>query len=359
MSREAASSLPILDFGPYLDPRTGEAERAAHLETLAAELREACVKIGFYFLKGSEVLVPRSLVQEMYEVTRRFHAQDMARKVAVKMSPPVDLAVMGYMANAGEGRHKEAGQEGDGMKLVTNTTAFNEAFFMSRGHGHNLGVSNFFPDETIPELREVVGRYDVAVEALVTRILPVYAKALEVPVGELLDKFKDPMYKYRLTHYPETPPQEMAWGIFAHADITFFTLVAENDVPGLSLKLPPPSEDWMPVPAMPPGCFLVNTGEMLHRLSNGRFLNTVHRVENRSGRERYAVVCFFIQDRDVPLDPILAPGETKPRWPRFTGLDVFLEKTRSLQGIVQSNPSSSFSPASEGTSSLSSSPSKL
>lgn len=358
MTSVGDGDLPILDFGPYLDPKTSETERAAQLEKLALELRSACTNIGFYFLKGADVLVPRSLVQEMYEVTRRFHGQDFAQKLAVKMRPPQDLAQQGYMANAGDGRHKEAGQDTDpGMRLVTNTSNFNASFFATRGHGIPLAdPSNPFPDETVPEFREVLTRYDAAMEKLVTRMLPAYAKALEIPVAALLENFQDPMYVYRLTHYPETPKREKTWGIFPHADITFFTLVAQNDVPGLALKRPPPSTDWMPVPAMPEGSFLVNTGEFLHRLSNGRFLNTVHRVENKSGQERYAVVCFFTQDKEAWLDPILAPGETEARWPRFTGLGVFDEVR---QGRLTASKSAKRVDQGLTTSSVSSSPSKL
>merc|ERR1719161_291377 len=188
---------------------------------------------------------------------------------------------------------------------------------------------NPFPDQSLPEMRQVVRRYDQAMQDLATRMLPVYARALNLPPEELLKKFAKPLYSYRLTHYPETPKSLAGdmYGIQPHADVDLFTILAQNDVPGLSIRLT--TGEWMPVPAIP-RTFLVNTGEILHRLTNGRFLNTVHRVENRRGVERYAVVCFLNLDRNAVLEPILLdPATEQPKWPKFSAQDVFKEMVKN------------------------------
>lgn len=43
-------------------------------------------------------------------------------------------------------------------------------------------------------------------------------------------------------------------------------------------------------------------GQYLERQSNGRFPATVHRVRNRTGRERYSLPFFLTMDPDVDLD---------------------------------------------------------
>jgi isopenicillin N synthase-like dioxygenase len=68
------------------------------------------------------------------------------------------------------------------------------------------------------------------------------------------------------------------------------TLLAQNKVPGLSIRLP--NGKWVDAPALE-GSFLVNGGDMLRRWTNERFLATPHRVINRSGQERYAIPFFF------------------------------------------------------------------
>ena len=90
-------------------------------------------------------------------------------------------------------------------------------------------------------------------------------------------------------------------------------LVARRD-PGLSMYHRE-TQSWIPVPPSLQGGFLVNTGELLYRLTNGQWRNTVHRVEPQPlGHARHAVVTFVDLHDDVEFDTVfLRPGET-PRW---------------------------------------------
>ena len=94
-----------------------------------------------------------------------------------------------------------------------------------------------------------------------------------------------------MTHYPpQDPVADNEFGLAPHTDTSFMTLLAPNEVAGLSIRLP--SGRWIDAPAIP-GAFLVNGGDMLRRWTNDRFLATPHRVLNRSGAERFAIPFFF------------------------------------------------------------------
>jgi isopenicillin N synthase-like dioxygenase len=60
------------------------------------------------------------------------------------------------------------------------------------------------------------------------------------------------------------------------------------------------------------GSFVVNVGDMLHRMSNGRLRSTPHRVINRSGRERYSCPFFFDPHVNTVIEPL--PGTGTPRF---------------------------------------------
>ena len=68
------------------------------------------------------------------------------------------------------------------------------------------------------------------------------------------------------------------FGLAPHTDTSFMTLLAQNRIPGLSLRAP--EGRWIDAPALP-GTFLVNGGDLLRRWTNDRFLATPHRVLNR------------------------------------------------------------------------------
>jgi isopenicillin N synthase-like dioxygenase len=72
----------------------------------------------------------------------------------------------------------------------------------------------------------------------------------------------------------------------AHSDINVITLLMGAEEPGLQLL----DRDgaWLPI-TPPPGCIVINIGDMLSRLTNHVLPSTIHRVVNPAqSRARYA-----------------------------------------------------------------------
>ena len=121
-----------------------------------------------------------------------------------------------------------------------------------------------------------------------------------------------------MSHYPFVEKLETnEFGIAPHTDTSFMTLLAQNKIPGLSLR----TRDgrWIEAPALD-GHFLVNGGDMLRRWTNERFLATPHRAINRSGRGRYAIPFFVDCNIDWPMAclPTCAGAERPAKYPPFT-----------------------------------------
>jgi len=53
------------------------------------------------------------------------------------------------------------------------------------------------------------------------------------------------------------------------------------------------------------GYYIVNLGDMVKRVSNNKFRSTLHRVVNKSGKERYSVPFFFEPDFNALINPVL------------------------------------------------------
>ena len=84
-----------------------------------------------------------------------------------------------------------------------------------------------------------------------------------------------------------------------HTDANFMTFLAQSGVPGLQIQ--GGANEWYDVPYVP-GSFVVNTGDMLHRWTNGRFRSTAHRALPPLDGHRYAIPYFFGPHLDTMIE---------------------------------------------------------
>lgn len=293
------SEIPVLDLGPFLAWEEGALERTA------AELRHICETIGFLYIANHGV--PRALMDATFAEAARFHAQPIEAKLAVK----VDAQMQGYLPIRGS-TTRTFDPNAD------NKPNENEAFFVKREG--MPGIANRWPDN-LPGFRETTLRYYAAMEFLARRMLPLYARALDLPANYFDAKCDEPLSSLRLSHYPPVAAYaENEFGIAPHTDSTFITLLAQNEIPGLQIRRQDGS--WMDAPVIE-GTFIVNTGDVLNRWTNGRFLSTPHRAFNTSKQPRYAIPYFFHPNADTLIDclPGCEVAGEAPRFPAMTMTD--------------------------------------
>lgn len=297
MSTTVATNLPVLDLAPYMAGEPGAAEQAA------AQLREINETIGFMTIIGHGV--PAELTEATFEQAARFHAQPLDDKLAVK----VNLQMQGYLPMRGSTTRTSTLSTG-------NKPNENEAFFIKRVVGEEGDNDGRWPAD-LPGFREVALQYYDAMDDLAQKLMPLYALALGLPADYFADKCEKPLTGLRLTHYPPVAYGANQYGIAPHSDSSFITLLAQNKVPGLQVKTR--EGDWIDAEVIP-NSFVVNTGDVLHRWTNGRFLSTPHRAFNTSQSARYAIPFFFHPNPDTLIDCLPGceiPGEP-PRFPAMT-----------------------------------------
>lgn len=273
---DAPEEIPVLDLADYRAGTPGARER------LGQALRHALEEVGFYFIVNHGVSA--DLIAGAFEAARRFHDLPEDAKLALR----INQHNIGFLPLRGSvTRHSKLNAD--------NKPNLVEAFFTKRERPPGtpeqpFRAPNRWP-EGLPGFKDAVLAYQDALEALGKSLLPLYATALELPPDWFTAAFAEPMYTLRLAHYPrQDVVAENEFGIAPHSDTSFMTLLAQNDVPGLSIRLP--NGRWIDAPPLP-GSILLNGGDLLRRWTNDRFLATPHRVINRSGQERYAVPFFF------------------------------------------------------------------
>lgn len=279
--------FPILDLAAYTAGKPGAAEAAA------LELRHALETVGFYAVVNHGVAW--SKVEAIFAQARRFHDQPAEAKSALSFS--ADFT--GYVAPSKAVLRTS--------KVNANTKGdLNEAYFIERetpppGADSNRAASfrsaNQWPAD-LPGFRDIALDYYDTVERFARSLLPLYARALDLPPDWFEEAFGWPQASLRLTHYPQLPREDNQFGIAPHTDAGFLTVLPQSEVTGLHIR--PKGQDWLTAPKVEQG-FFINSGDMLKRWSNDRFLSTQHMAVNESDRDRYAAVFFFSPDLDYEM----------------------------------------------------------
>ena len=301
---EASRAIPVIDVAPAFRGAPGG------LEAVAAQVRSASEQVGFFYVAGHGV--PETLIDSAFAASREFHALPLADKLALKLN----------QNNIGYLPVNESIQRASTVHKATRPN-FNESFFISheRGADHPdvvagtpLRGANQWPAGR-DRMRAAMVGYFKTMEAFGERMLPVLARALEMPAGFFAPSFANEAHiNLRFLHYP---PQEIddpeQFGQGPHTDNSFITFLAREDTPGLAVRLP--SGEWLSPPLIP-GTFLVNLGNVMKRWANDRFLSTPHGVVNDSGRDRYSIAFFYSPTIDATIEclPTCTSPDNPPRY---------------------------------------------
>ena len=316
-------AIPVLDLGPYLAGEEGAIDRTV------AELRKVLTEIGFYFIVNHGV--SQAQVRDIFHQAARFHAQPLEKKMDVR----IDKHNVGYLPMRGDTLRTST------VQTVTKPN-LNEALFVARDlapdHPDVLADRRFrsanrWPLD-LPGFRQSVVAYCAAMERLVHRLMPLYARALDLPARYFDGPFAEPQYKLRMTHYPnQAVPADDEFGIAPHTDTSFLTLLAPNEVPGLSIRTQ--GGQWIDAPALP-DAYLVNGGQLLQRWTNDTCLATPHRAANRSGGERYALAFFCDSAIDWPIAavPTTVGPDRPPKYPTTLYTDYMIQYQKRTYDLL-------------------------
>jgi isopenicillin N synthase-like dioxygenase len=305
--------LPIVDLEEFAFDAAGAARIAADLDRIFSE-------IGFCYIANAGV--PRSLIDGLFEASRRFHAAPQSAKDAIA----INSFHRGYMAPKTS-------------LIVTSTVArvtkpnLSESFMLMHEVapedpecGQPLQGPNQWPAD-LPGFREAVTAYNAALEGVARRLTRLIARALGLAPAALDAWFEKPTTWLRLLHYPSQGPEPAAdeFGSAPHTDYGFITILLQDSVGGLEVR----RSDGTWLPATPvPGTFVVNVGDILSRWTNRRWQSTPHRVQNRAAADRYSAPFFFdpAMSSTISCLPTCVPPGEAPRYEPVLFRDYVMER---------------------------------
>lgn len=309
--------IPTIDIAALsrgaLDQDGPASDTAAARIDAAARIVEACEGPGVFQVVGHGV--DPELRVALEASARAFFALPEQEKARIAMSHggrawrgwfPVGGELTSGVPDAKEGIYFGTELPPDDPRVRAGTPL----------HGPNL-----FPERPA-ELRALVLEWIRTVTEVGRTVL----RGLAIGMGLAPDWFDawcaDPTVLFRIFHYPASGRDPSSWGVGEHTDYGLLTLLAQDATGGLEVRV---DGRWIDV-APEPHALVCNLGDMVERLSAGRFVATPHRVVAPTS-DRISMPLFLDPGWDVHVTAL--PGATgatgtprRDRSDRWDGEDV-------------------------------------
>lgn len=280
------NTIPIVDLSQF----TQGDDRSK--QQFVEQLGKAFEETGFVSVRNHGV--SQQLVDDYYAAVQQFFA--LPTEVKKKYEIPGLAGQRGYTSF---GREQAKGFDAPDLK---------EFWQMGQIVEDGDPIKNEYPDNVsvpdIPDFDQKGRELFKAFEKCGIELLQ--AIAIHLGIGEFyFDKYvHNGNSILRAIHYPPiTQEPKNAIRAEQHEDINLITLLVGASAEGLQLLSK--QNEWLDITA-PEGCFVVNVGDMLQRLTNNRLRSTTHRVVNppreKWGNPRYSIPFFTHPKSSMPLD---------------------------------------------------------
>lgn len=170
----------------------------------------------------------------------------------------------------------------------------------------NLAEPNVWPSTSTFPSRPRAEHLYKELQSLSSTLLSLLATALGKPADFFASYLVDSLSTLRFLHYPRQVDQPTSSAVDGepqlrctpHTDSGILTLLHQDSTGGLEILNS--ADEWISAPCVP-GSIVVNIGDLMAKVSGGRFVATMHRVRtsdgsksgNGPGMGRFSVPFFF------------------------------------------------------------------
>lgn len=272
--------IPLVDITPLASHRIEERR------DVARQLDRASSEAGFLYIAGAQL--DSAMFRSLLTRAQGYFALSDAEKMRSYIGGSHNHS--GYVPIGEE-------QFGGGTYDLKEAYDINCEYDDIAGRRPLLGP-NTWP--AMPGFREDVAAYYRHVTGIGRLLFRAFALALGLEESHFDAHLRRPPSQLRLIHYPLDATAEDRPGIGAHTDYECFTLLFAT-APGLELL--DKQGRWLDVPVKP-DALIMNIGDMMEIMSNGRYVATKHRVR-KVAEERYSFPLFCSCDYDYVVAPLL------------------------------------------------------
>lgn len=293
-----AEQIPVLDLKKL--------EGDGRTEVLQ-QIGDACEAWGIFQVVNHGV--PTMVMDRMMEAARRFNGEPIDEKM--KYYNPADSTALIHYGSGFSSHKLPAAEWKDAIRIM---------YAPRCPH----------PSEWPAALRDEGIEYCKHLELMSKRLLNLFSEALSLTPNYLVENIKS-MSRQRLNinFYPPSPQPDMTIGTASHSDPGTITILLQDNVGGLRIFK---DGNWLGIDPIP-GAFVINAGDQLEILSNGKFKSVEHCVVSNSIHERISIAMFFtpVVEASAVIGPIpQLLNSTNPAKYREISFDKYMKNFSSM-----------------------------
>ncbi|KAI7730004.1 hypothetical protein M8C21_018331 [Ambrosia artemisiifolia] len=243
-----------------------------------AEIANGCEEWGFFQLVNHGISL--ELLERVKHVTTECYKHEREDNF-FKSSTPVKL-LNELIGNGSEGKIEDVDWE--------------DVFL--------LADDNEWPPKTAG-FKETMTEYRAELKKLAEKLMEIMDENLGIPKGHIKKAFNGgegdkAFFGTKVSHYPPCPHPDRVTGLRAHTDAGGIILLFQDDeVGGLEILKDGKWTDVQPIP----GSIVINTGDQIEVLSNGRYKSVWHRVQAMPNGTRRSIASFYNPSYNATIEP--------------------------------------------------------
>ncbi|KAF5743428.1 Flavanone 3-dioxygenase [Tripterygium wilfordii] len=167
---------------------------------------------------------------------------------------------------------------------------------------HCYPLDKYLPEwpSNPPSFKGIVRNYCIQVRQLGYRVEEFIAESLGLEKDYITKVLGEQGQHMAVNYYPPCPEPELTYGLPGHTDPNALTILLQDlQVPGLQVLK---DAKWVAVNPHP-NAFVINIGDQLQALSNGRYKSVWHRAVVNAYKPRMSVASFLVPSDDAVISP--------------------------------------------------------